>query len=129
MSWLLSQDRSSDVNKILKRAHETAASELTLIECDRALHRARAVGQLTERASTERKRILDGVSESWELLHIRGEVIDRARGKFPDEPVRALAAIHLASAMVWVRTGPVTMLSLDERIRRNAQALGLDVAP
>lgn len=51
-------------------------------------------------------------------------------GPFPVEPIRALDAIHLASAIVardvW---RDLAVLSLDERVRVNAVRFGLPVLP
>ena len=57
-------------------------------------------------------------------------VLDRASRTFPVEPVGTLDAIHLATALEFhAALGSLTMLSLDERIRANAAALGMEVAP
>jgi hypothetical protein len=63
-------------------------------------------------------------------LRLAPDVIDRARRRFAKEPVRALDALHLASALV-VKAAVSTfaVLSLDETIRANARALGCDVDP
>jgi len=58
------------------------------------------------------------------------DVVREAKRPFPIEPVRALEAIHLASALVWSRSvGPIAVASTDERVRTHARALGLDVLP
>lgn len=45
----------------------------------------------------------------------------------PVEPVRAMDALHLASALHAVGAeADLRMLSLDERINRNAEALGIE---
>jgi hypothetical protein len=49
---------------------------------------------------------------------------------FPAEPVRSLDAIHLSSAWsILAAAGHVTALSLDDRIRENARAMGMEIAP
>jgi predicted nucleic acid-binding protein len=56
--------------------------------------------------------------------------VARARSSFPVEPVRTLDAIHLATAAVFHESlGGLQVLSFDERIRANAQQLGLGVTP
>ena len=53
-----------------------------------------------------------------------------ARGPFPGEPIRALDAIHLATALVIRDIYPdLRVLSLDQRVRQNAAALGFEVVP
>ncbi len=55
---------------------------------------------------------------------------ERAGQAFPKEPVRALDAIHLATALLVGAEQPdLVMLSLDPRVRRNAEALGFRVLP
>ena len=54
----------------------------------------------------------------------------RSRQAFPREPVRSLDAIHLSTALVARNlVTELWILSLDERIRDNAAALGFDIAP
>lgn len=105
-------------------------SELTLIECDRVLHRAAALGGLSEAEALARRTLLSTVAEHWAVYAIDGEIAERARRPFPREPLRTLDAIHVATSLA-VRslvTG-LHLLSLDERIRRNAVALGFEVVP
>ena len=56
--------------------------------------------------------------------------MERARRRFPREPVRALDALHLATAVRTAEFRPgLRVLSFDNRIRANAVALGFDVLP
>ena len=56
--------------------------------------------------------------------------MDRSRGAFPREPIRSLDAIHLATALVIRDVRPdLSVLSLDQRLRENAVALGFEVVP
>ena len=56
--------------------------------------------------------------------------MDRARRRFPREPVRALDALHLATVLRIGDFRPgLGVLSFDRRIRANAAALGFDVLP
>ena len=66
----------------------------------------------------------------WSVLDLSEAVVARVSGPFPSEPVRTLDALHLATADVARQSlGTLTMVSLDQRVRRNAAALGLAVAP
>jgi hypothetical protein len=58
------------------------------------------------------------------------DIVDRARHRFPEEPVRALDAIHLASALAG-RSGVagLQLLSLDDRIRSAGEQLGFRLQP
>jgi hypothetical protein len=59
-----------------------------------------------------------------------GDVVERAGLPFPEEPLRALDAIHLASALLARGAQPgLQLLSLDDRVRRSAEASGFQVLP
>ncbi len=63
-------------------------------------------------------------------LEMTGVVLKRARRGFPREPVRTLNAIHRATAVHFQEAIPdLAVVSLDERIRCNAQALAMTVVP
>jgi hypothetical protein len=75
-------------------------------------------------------RLLDEAATSWTVLQMSGRVLTRARGTFPVEPVRTLDAVHLATAMVFREALPdLVVVSLDDRVRANAAALGLPALP
>lgn len=70
------------------------------------------------------------VSSHWQILRISPEIVDRARRPFPGEPIRTLAAVHLAYALVARAAIPeLKLLSLDERVRRAGRAMGLELLP
>jgi predicted nucleic acid-binding protein len=130
LAWLLGQDRDRSVRQVLARSELVIASDLTLIECDRVLHRAVALGEMREGDAADKRGLLASVAAHWTLVRLQGEVVDRARQAFPAEPLRALDAIHLATALVVRAAVPgMSLLSLDERIRRSARQLGLSVLP
>jgi hypothetical protein len=57
-------------------------------------------------------------------------VLARARLRFPVEPVRTLDSLHLSTALVFHAEEPSLLLvTLDDRIRENAEALGMVVGP
>jgi hypothetical protein len=56
--------------------------------------------------------------------------LERARRPFPREPVRTLDALHLACLLSLRDELPeIAVVSLDGRIRTNADALGFDLRP
>jgi hypothetical protein len=64
------------------------------------------------------------------MIDIAAEVVERAATPFPEEPVRALDALHLASALLVRSVTPdVEIAALDRRVRRNALRLGIAVRP
>ena len=106
------------------------ASELTLVECDRVLVRAQAQGRLTAGEAADRRTLLEAAAATWYRLQLDKSILDRARHPFPDEPLRTLDALHLASALLVRDAVPdLRLLSLDRRIRRNGASLGLSLAP
>jgi predicted nucleic acid-binding protein len=56
-------------------------------------------------------------------------VLARVRKPFPVEPIRTLDAVHLATVELLGEPPPLmTIVTRDERVRRNAQALGYAIA-
>lgn len=130
LSWLLGEAGHQAVLDELSNADQVVTSTLTIVECSRALARARHTRRLTETDELAALRLLDEAAASWNLLDISDRVSQRARGAFPHEPVRTLDALHLASVAVFAEVlGPVRVLSLDDRVRLNASALGMSLAP
>lgn len=106
------------------------ASKLTLVECDRNLIRLESTERLSPIEAAERRAVLAERIRYWVVLELDEEVIDRARNRFPVEPIRSLDALHLASALVASRAAVGTvLLSLDDRIRRAGRALGFQILP
>jgi predicted nucleic acid-binding protein len=130
LAWLLDEESSTEVRRLLTDAPLILASDLTLIECDRVLLRAVAVGELTEADASDRRAHLTTAASHWHLLRIAPEIVERARQAFPGEPIRTLDAIHLASALT--ARGAIaglSLLSLDDRVRRAGRGLGFEVLP
>jgi hypothetical protein len=64
------------------------------------------------------------------VMPLNQGTIDRARQAFPFEPIRALDALHVASAVTARMAMPgLEFLSLDDRVRKVAVALGFNVLP
>ncbi len=64
----------------------------------------------------------------WVLMEISEEVRSRAARAFPVEPVRTLDAVHLATALLFIRVFPdLKLLSFDECILENARPLGIEI--
>jgi predicted nucleic acid-binding protein len=130
LAWLLDEALSGVVRQLLIGAEAVVASDLTLIECDRVLLRAAALGELTEAEAADRRGYLSAAASHWHVFRIGPEIVDRARQPFPGDPIRTLDAIHLASALVARSTIPgLELLSLDDRIRKTARRLGLRLRP
>lgn len=130
LAWLLGEPQGQAVRAILSSARQVLTSELTLVECDRALIRAEALDDISPAKRGELAAVLRAAAARWSVLKVDGEVVERARQPFPTEPIRTLDAIHLASALV-ARSAArdLAVLSLDDRIRAAGRLLGLDVLP
>jgi PIN domain len=130
LAWLLDEASGTLVRKTLSETEIVLSSDLTLIECDRVLHRAAALGELTEAEVADRRAHLAVAAAHWHVLRIGPEVVDRARQPFPGDPIRTLDAIHLASVLV-ARSAiaGLELLSLDDRIRGVGKKLGLTLLP
>ena len=130
LAWLLGEPSGSRVAAFLRPPSPVVVSDLTLIECDRTLRRL--AGQRPDSAADAdvlRSRLV-ALAAGWFIEPIAKPVVDRASASFPDDAIRSLDAIHLATAVV-VRSsiGKLDVLSLDDRVRSNARALGFRVLP
>lgn len=130
LAWLLGEPDALRVRRVLAGATIVVSSDLTLVECDRVLMRAVALGEIQEAAAADRRSRLNAAATGWHVLRVSADVIDRARHSFPAEPIRTLYALHLASALV-ARSAVqgLAVLTLDQRIRATAAALGFTVVP
>jgi len=130
LAWLLGEEGGGPVREALRRAELVTASDLTLVECDRVLIRAAALGEIDEATAADRRAQMDAEAAHWHLWRVSSDILDRARRPFPAEPVRTLDAIHLASALAVRSVVPgVELLSLDDRIRRAGAQLGFRLRP
>lgn len=130
VAWLLDEERGDRAWSQLVAADAIHTSDLTLIECDRAFRRAADIGRVTASESSRLQAIIDTASAHWTLHGIDAEIVHRSRRSFPREPIRALDAIHLATALTVRSLSPdVQVLSFDDRILDNATALGFQCLP
>ena len=130
IGWLIGEDSGDETRERLSSARLVLTSELTLIECDRVLHRAVSLGDMREAEAARIRTRAGTAAEHWVVFSIDGEVVERARRVFPREPIRTLDAIHLATALAGRSlVTNLDILSLDERIRANAVELGFSVLP
>jgi predicted nucleic acid-binding protein len=130
LAWLFEEAAADAIEEAFDGADGVVASDLTVVECDRALIRAQALGLLSEMETVRRRAVLEAVSVNWMVLKLDREVLERARRRFPAEPLRTLDALHVASALTARTALPdLALLSLDARVRENGAALGFDVFP
>lgn len=130
LAWLLGEQQGDGVRGALAEAEIVVASDLTLVECSRVLVRATATGEAHEAAAADCRARLGAASAYWYLLRLDQGILDRAMNPFPEEPIRTLDALHLASALAARESVPgLAVLSLDQRIRNSACQLGFSVFP
>jgi predicted nucleic acid-binding protein len=130
LAWLLGEEEGQRVRELFRRSELVTASDLTLIECDRVLIRAVVLGEIDEAKAADRRAHLNAAAAHWHVWRLSADIVDRARRPFPREPIRALDAIHLASALAVRSVVPgVELLSLDDRIRRSGEQLGFRLQP
>lgn len=116
--------------EILTAAELVTSSDLTLIESDRALIRARTRGLIAEAQLADLHATFSRAAGHWILFHIDPEITERARRSFPLEPIRTLDALHLATALAVRALVPgLVFLSLDRRVRQSGEALGFTILP
>ncbi len=105
-------------------------SALTFVEAARAISRSRREHRLDAGEAREAERQLAAFERSCDVIALDDEVLRRAREELPEEPVRSLDAIHLACLRVLDdELGAFAVASCDERVRRNAAALGFAIVP
>lgn len=117
----------SDTTVVKKVARGTlqVTSALTLAEAGRAVIRARATGRLTAEEEQAAVRALRTFERRCFVLDVDRAVLNRVRRPFPFEPIRTLDAVHLATAELLGEAPPlVTIVTRDDRVRKNAEALG-----
>lgn len=130
VAWLFGEPAGEAVRSVLQQATHVVTSQLTPLECQRAMQRGIATGRLKEGQARDLLARLARSSAGWIWLRPTPEVLERAGRPFPIEPVRTLDALHLASALAVRSEEPgVAMLSLDARVRQNAGALGFTLRP
>ncbi len=92
--------------------------------------RARVLGRITHVEELAALQLLDRAESSWDVYALTDGVLERARATMSVDPVRMLDALHVATASALRdAVGPVAVLSLDERVRSCARALGFVVVP
>ncbi len=130
LAWLLNERGASTVVQLLTQADRICTSALTIVECSRAITRARQMERLTRLEELAALQLLDAAETTWDIHALTDVVLTRARAPMPNDPVRALDALHIATAVVLrEHVGPISILSLDERIRVSAAALDFEVVP
>lgn len=130
LAWLLGEQSEHRVRVVLDSADHVFTSALTAVECSRALTRARLMSRITATEELAALQVLQQAEQTWNVHQLTDSVLLRACAPMPADPVRTLDALHVATMLVLRESiGPVSVLSLDERVRACATASGFDVLP
>ena len=70
LAWLLGEDAAPRVREVLSQAELVIASDLTLLECDRVLIRAVALGEIAEAAAADRRAHLNTAAAHWHVAQM-----------------------------------------------------------
>lgn len=125
LRWLFAEEGGEALRAELAAAEKVTSSRLTLIETRRVVRRGERDGRITAAQSADVMAVFAQAVSTWAILEISEEIARRAEDGFPNEPVRTLDAIHLASALFLRQSFPdLVLVSADERIRANAALLG-----
>jgi len=130
LAWLLGEAAAPVVQRELASAELVLTSELTAVECRRALVRAVRAGRLGEGVAADRAARLLAANAEWNQIRLESPILERAGAPFPVEPVGTLDAVHLSSALsARANLGTLAILSLDRSVRQVAAALGFTLLP
>jgi predicted nucleic acid-binding protein len=121
-------ERDAGALKSVRARGRTVTSALTLAEAARAILRARTTGRLTADQERAAVRALRRFERRCFLVAVTDPILARVSRPFPEEPIRTLDAVHLATAELLGEPPPlIVMVTRDVRVRQNAQALGYAV--
>lgn len=130
VAWLLDREGRPGVVEAIGRATRVSCSALTLLETHRSIRRRHREGGITAGDLDRASASLLEASGRWFVAPLTAEVMEAARRPFPQEPVRSLDAIHLATILALGGDAPgLVVLTLDRRVAANSALLGFKVLP
>jgi predicted nucleic acid-binding protein len=130
LRWLFAETGGEALRATLAAARKVTSSRLTLIETRRVVRRAEREGRMTAAQCADVLAVFAQAASTWAILEVSAEVAHRAEDRFPNEPVRTLDAIHLASALFLRQSFPdLVVMTADDRVRANAALLGFAIEP
>jgi predicted nucleic acid-binding protein len=126
LAWLFSEPNSHKVREQMDQSDIVVTSTLSLLETERAILRAINQNLLDSDDGQRLRELFTEIHSSWALMEITREIREGASQPFPVEPVRSLDAIHLSTALEFLKIYPgIKVLSFDKRINDNIPSLGL----
>ena len=125
LRWMFGQEKAELVRDNLANSSIIMTSSLTLMETERALWRAEQLAEIRKKDRASLLRLFRSELRHWLVFRITEAVEHAACRPFPVEPIRTLDAIHLATASIVVAAYPdIRVLTFNDRVKKNAQALG-----
>jgi hypothetical protein len=125
---LLREADAGSARELWRSASRRSTSVVAFVEACAAIAAARRDGRLTGALALDRRAELDWRWEELEPVGLDDEVLGLAGSIADDEGLRALDAIHLATAL-YVADARTLFVTWDRRLARAASRLGLAVAP
>jgi predicted nucleic acid-binding protein len=130
LRWLFAEAGGEVVRAALAGAGKVVSSRLTMIETRRVVRRAEREGRIKAAQAADVLAVFTQAASTWALLEVSEAVAYRAEEGFPNEPVRTLDAIHLASALFLRQSFPdLVIATTDGRVEGNAALLGFQTTP
>ena len=113
----------------LLRRHDFLSSAITPLEILSALGRRRRTGEISEKNFTAAIRRIGSDKRSWELIELTAVVLSRTEQIIPQSSMRALDALHIASALAFQAAAGlrVPFVTGDHRQRDAAEQMNLEV--
>lgn len=118
-----------DVLRLLRR-HEVVTSAILPVELRSALRRRVSEGALDGERVTQILRRVATDREYWTLIEVARDVLTAAEALVATHPVRALDALHIASAQIFkqrLSIPDLLFVSADQRQTNAASAAGMAV--
>lgn len=118
---VLERGATPEIEQQIGQARHLITSRLALVESARALLRLRSEG-VTESVLAEAGHELDSIWARCAIWELTREVAELASLVAPNQPVRTLDALHLATYLLARRTfgDDLSLLSSDRRLREAA---------
>jgi uncharacterized protein len=116
-----------EVLRLLRR-YDVVASAIVPVELRSALRRRMADGALHEKRVPEILKRLSADRGFWALIDVSREVLSAAEALVSDHPLRALDAVHVASAQLFgdrIGVPDLMFISADLRQTAAASAVGM----
>ncbi len=126
LAWLFSEPNSLLAREQMDQSDLVVTSTLSLLETERVIVRAISQKLMDSDEGRRLRELFLDTSTSWARMELTREIREGASQAFPVEPVRSLDAIHLSTALEFLKIYPeMKMLSFDKRINDNIPLLGL----